>query len=82
MLGLASTARLKEHEPGPERVLHPVKGLGNQGTEQDRTHHPQTAAWKSRDTSAPHKGRSRGQESHELMGKEGFERKEGAIYKQ
>ena len=72
MLGLASTARLKEHKPSPEHVLLPVKGLENQGMEQDRTHHPWAAARTSRDISVLHKVCSRGQESHELMGKEGL----------
>lgn len=70
VLGPALTERLQEHSPSPERVLLPVEGLENQGLEQDRIHHPQTAARTSQDVPVLHKGRSRGQEFHELMEKE------------
>lgn len=71
VLGLALPARLKGHSPSPKRGLPPAEGLENQGTEQDRIHHPQTAARTSQDVPVPHKGRSGGQEFHELMEKEG-----------
>lgn len=72
LLGLAVSARLKEHNPSPERGLLPFEGLENQGTEQDRIHNPQTAARTSQDVPVPHKGLSKGQEFHELMEKEGL----------
>lgn len=66
VLGLAHPARLKEHSPSPEHGLFPEGGLTGW------IHHPQTAARTSQDVPVPHKGRSRGQEFHELMEKEGL----------